>query len=57
MLKSCTWMHNKFISHVKKYRGGKLKNDDKIFSGEIYNGTEAKELGLVDEVGSMVDVL
>lgn len=50
-------MHEKFINHVKKYRGNKLKKDDKIFTGEIYTGVEAKEVGLIDEVGSMVEVL
>lgn len=57
MIKSCGWIHEKFIAHVKKYRGDKIKKDDKVFTGEIYSGNEAKELGLVDEVGSMVDVL
>ena len=34
-----------------------MKIDDKIFSGEVYNGDEAKEIGLIDGVGSMVEVL
>lgn len=50
-------MHEKFINHVKKYRGKKVKNDDKVFTGEIYNGEEAKEVGLIDDVGSMIEVL
>ena len=53
----CSSTHQKFISHVKKYRQDKLKIDDKIFSGEVYNGEEAKEIGLIDGVGSMVEVL
>lgn len=57
LLKDCGFIHEKFIEHVKKYRGDKLKKDEKIFSGEIYTGVEAKELGLVDEVSSMVEVL
>lgn len=57
LIRTCGWVHEKFIAHVKKYRGDKLKIDDRIFSGEIYNGTEAQEVGLIDEVGSMVEVL
>lgn len=57
LIKNCSWIHQKFINHVNKYRGNKLKKDSKIFTGEIYNGTEAKQVGLVDQVGTMVDVL
>ena len=49
--------HQKFIDHVKRHRGNRLKVDDKIFSGEVFTGEEVKENGLVDEVGSMVKVL
>lgn len=48
LLKNCSWIHEKFKDHVKKNRGNKLKKDDTIFTGEIYNGVQAKELGLVD---------
>ena len=53
----CEDTHGKFINHVKTYRGNKLKTDDKIFSGEVFSGEEGVEIGLADEVGSMVKVL
>ena len=28
-----------------------------MFSGEVFNGEEAKDIGLVDEVGSMINIL
>ena len=49
--------HDKFISIIKKNRGDRLKANDEMFNGAIYNGKQAKEIGLVDGVGSMVDVL
>lgn len=57
VLETCGWVHEKFIEHVRKHRAGKVKDDGKIFSGEIYTGEEAARLGLVDEVGSMIEVL
>jgi serine protease SohB len=57
LVKTCGWIHEKFIDHVKKHRGAKLKKDSKMFTGEIYSGVEAVEEGLVDEVGTMVEVL
>lgn len=45
--------HDQFISVVKKGRGDKLdtSNPD-LFSGLIWNGEQAKDLGLVDGLGS-----
>ena len=34
-----------------------MKEYDEMFKGAIYNGKQAQEIGLVDGVGSMVDVL
>ena len=42
---------------MKKHRGEKLKIDDKIFSGEVYSGEDGQTMGLVDGLGSMVDIL
>jgi len=53
----CEKGHEKFIADVRRQRGNKLKKDDRMFTGEVFTGQEAKELGLVDEVGSMVEIL
>ena len=42
---------------MKKKRDPKLKENDEMFKGAIYNGKQAQEIGLVDGIGSMVDVL
>lgn len=45
-------LHQQFIDAVKTGRKGKLKDDPEIFSGLFWSGEEAKELGLVDELGN-----
>jgi ClpP class serine protease len=42
---------------VKRKRGNKLKGDESTFSGDVWTGEEALQRGLVDEVGSLVEVL
>ncbi|PIE44362.1 MAG: S49 family peptidase [Gammaproteobacteria bacterium] len=44
--------HQQFIEQVKKGRGNKLKSADKLFSGLIWSGEQALELGLIDGLGS-----
>lgn len=44
--------HQQFISKVKEGRGERLKESDKLFSGLIWNGEQALELGLIDGLGS-----
>lgn len=46
-------VHDQFIAAVKKGRGDRLADRADIFSGLVWNGSEAKELGLTDHVGSM----
>lgn len=51
-------MHEQFISAVKKGRGDKLKgHSDELFSGLFWTGEQAKELGLIDELASLSEVL
>ena len=52
-------IHELFKSHVKEHRGGCLKESDlpRIFSADVVTGDEAKELGLVDELGNMESVM
>jgi len=45
-------VYQQFIETVKKGRGDRLANDEKIFSGLIWTGEQSIELGLVDELGS-----
>jgi len=49
-------MHGLFIDHVKTSRGDKLADQD-LFTGEIWVGAKAQELGLVDGVGHLVPVM
>jgi protease-4 len=44
--------HKQFIGQVKKGRGDKLVDDPKLFSGLVWTGEQALELGLVDGLGS-----
>ena len=55
--KLCEGSHAKFVDYVKKQRGNKIKDDPSTFSGDIFTGQEAVERGLIDEVGTMVEVL
>lgn len=53
-----TGMHRHFIGVVKEGRGTKLKGSDaELFSGDFWLGTRAVELGLVDGLGSLAEVL
>lgn len=45
-------IHQQFVDVVKKGRGDKLKDDPLLFSGYIWTGEQALELGLVDKLGS-----
>lgn len=45
-------VHAQFINEVKEGRGERLANDNKLFSGLVWTGEQALELGLVDALGS-----
>lgn len=45
-------IHQQFINQVKVGRGNRLKINDDTFSGMIWTGTQAKELGLIDGFAS-----
>ena len=47
-------LHETFIAQVKARRGGKLKNDPDLFTGEIWIGRSAVEVGLADGVAHLV---
>ncbi|OEY68041.1 S49 family peptidase [Marinobacter sp. X15-166B] len=44
--------HQQFIDQVRKGRGDRLAEDERVFSGLIWTGEQALELGLVDGLGS-----
>ena len=51
-------IHQTFIEQVKSRRGSRLAaSEDELFSGRFWTGTKAVELGLVDGLGVMHDVL
>ncbi|MCW9013970.1 MAG: S49 family peptidase [Gammaproteobacteria bacterium] len=45
-------IHDQFINAVKQGRGDKLKDIEGMFSGLIWTGDQAAEIGLVDELAS-----
>ena len=50
-------MHELFIKHVKVTRGDKLTQEDDLFTGEIWLGEKAKQLGLIDGIGHLDNVI
>lgn len=44
--------HEQFIEQVRKGRGDRLAEDERLFSGLVWSGEQALELGLVDGLGS-----
>lgn len=48
--------HQVFIHDVKQGRGKRLKDDPQLFSGLIWNGRQALDLGLIDGFGSSADI-
>lgn len=50
-------IHNVFIDMVKMRRGAKLKDDPALFSGLFWTGMRGLDLGLIDGLGDMRDVL
>ncbi len=46
-------LYDNFVADVKRGRGDRLSDDPDIFSGYIYNGERALELGLIDGLGSL----
>jgi protease IV len=46
-------VHEQFIAAVREGRGKRLKEDDSTFSGLMWNGSKAVELGLADGLGTL----
>ena len=51
-------IHKSFIEHVKARRGEKLTDiDGDMFTGAFWTGDKALEMGLIDGLGNMHDIL
>lgn len=46
-------IHGSFIEQVKSRRGDKLADDDDLFTGEVWIGSRAVEVGLADGIGHL----
>lgn len=51
-----TKTHEQFIDRVKQGRGNRLLNDPSLFTGLIWTGEQAVELGLIDGIGNIHSV-
>lgn len=47
-------IHESFITHVKDRRAGKLSEDTDLFTGDIWAGQNAVNVGLADGIGHLV---
>ncbi len=50
-------LHGYFIDHVKTRRGQRLKDGVDLFTGDIWIGPEAIEVGLADGIGHLVPTM
>ena len=48
-------IHNQFISDIQKSRSSKI-DENNVFTGLFWTGTEALKIGLIDEIASVYDV-
>lgn len=48
--------HEQFIRAVKEGRGDRLNDDPSVFSGLVWNGEQARKMGLIDGLASMRQV-
>lgn len=50
-------IHANFIHHVKTRRAAKLESVPELFTGEVWVGHRAQEIGLVDGIGHLVPMM
>lgn len=55
--KSIVLTYSKFVNHVAKNRKMTYAQVDKIGEGRVWSGKRAKQIGLVDEFGSLNDAI
>lgn len=51
------WIYDQFITKVSESRHLKRETVEEIAQGRVWSGSEAKKLGLVDEIGSLDDAI
>ncbi|MEV6875580.1 S49 family peptidase [Amycolatopsis sp. NPDC051128] len=52
-----TQLHELFVNWVKERRGDRLTDSEDLFTGDVWLGAKAVELGLVDGVGSLRQII
>lgn len=52
-----TQLHELFTDWVRERRGSRLKDDSELFSGDVWLGSKALELGLIDGLGTLREVI
>ena len=50
-------LHERFVGWVRERRGDRLATGTELFDGEVWLGERARELGLVDGIGTVRDVV
>ena len=50
-------IHDNFIDQVKDRRGDRLAEGADLFTGEVWVGHEAKDVGLIDEIGHLAPTM
>jgi ClpP class serine protease len=50
-------LHELFVEWVKERRGDRLSATEGLFTGDIWLGSKALELGLIDGLGSLREVI
>jgi len=52
-----TQLHDLFVSWVKERRGERLTDTENLFTGDVWLGAKAVELGLIDGLGSLRQIV
>ncbi|MEU5258696.1 S49 family peptidase [Amycolatopsis sp. NPDC021455] len=52
-----TQLHELFVNWVKERRGDRLADSEDLFTGDVWLGAKAVELGLVDGLGSLRQIV
>ncbi|CAA9399109.1 MAG: Peptidase, family S49 [uncultured Rubellimicrobium sp.] len=50
-------LHDVFVAHVRSRRGARLRDDPDLFTGEVWIGERAVNVGLADGIGHLVPVM
>ncbi|NIH86153.1 S49 family peptidase [Amycolatopsis granulosa] len=50
-------LHEMFVDWVRERRGGRLTDTEELFSGDVWLGAKAVDLGLVDGIGNLREIV